>query len=168
MKFKFSYVNDFTRYIGIGVFGMIGVMAVNPVIVQASVTEKASIQVAQATSIEGNWRLANMTEPPFPTPMVPSTELTADFVGDRVSGTGGCNRFNGGFKTDGNQISVGPLASTFKACEESIMTQESRYLKALQAAKRYEVDSNGLQIFYQTDQGEGVLRFVRQSVQGLW
>ncbi|UBF30306.1 META domain-containing protein (plasmid) [Kovacikia minuta CCNUW1] len=126
------------------------------------------LQMAQSASIEGSWRLANMTEADLPTPMLPSTDLTADFTGDRVTGSGGCNRFNGGYKTQGEQLSIGPLASTFKACEESIMTQEARFLKALQAAQRYEVNDQGLQIFYTTDQGSGVLRFTSQAVQGLW
>jgi heat shock protein HslJ len=54
------------------------------------------------------------------------------------------------------------------ACQEAVMTQESNYLKALQSAQRYEVNKDGLQIFYKTDQGTGVLRFVSQTVQGLW
>jgi heat shock protein HslJ len=48
------------------------------------------------------------------------------------------------------------------------MTQEFKYLQALQGAQRYEVNNQGLQIFYKTDQGSGVLRFVSQSVRGLW
>jgi len=85
-----------------------------------------------------------------------------------VTGSGGCNRFNGGFKTKGNQLTINPLATTRKACEESLMTQESRFLKALQTAQRYEVNDQGLQIFYKTDQGSGVLRFTSQNVRGLW
>ena len=124
--------------------------------------------LAQTASIQGSWVLRNMTEPPFPTPMVPSTELTADFSNGRVTGTGGCNRFNGGYKTTGSQIKIGLLASTFMACEEGIMTQEGRYLKALQAATRFQVSGENLEIFYKTDEGEGVLRFSSKSVRGLW
>lgn len=143
-------------------------MAVNSVMASAT-----PLQLAQAASLTGNWRLANMTEADLPTPMLPSTDLTADFAGGRVSGTGGCNRFNGSYQAKSNQLSIGPLASTFKACEESLMSQESRYLKALQGAQRYEMKAQGLQIFYQTDQGSGVLRFVSQTangqnVRGLW
>jgi heat shock protein HslJ len=131
--------------------------------------EKMPLQIAQSSTLSGSWRLANMTESPFPTPMVPSTDLTADFSGGRISGTGGCNRFNGSYKIkENNQLSIGPLASTFKACEELLMTQESKYLKALQGAQRYELNNQGLQIFYKTDQGSGVLRFVSQNVRGLW
>jgi heat shock protein HslJ len=98
--------------------------------------------------------------------MVPpqTTELTADFSGDRISGSGGCNRFTGGFKTQGQQLSIGPLASTFMACEESVMTQETRYLTALQGAQRYEIDDQKqLTIVYQTEKTSGVLRFMAQA-----
>ncbi|MDX2241646.1 MAG: META domain-containing protein [Leptolyngbyaceae cyanobacterium bins.302] len=151
----------FSLAIGLG-----GIAGVNPALAQ-SLTE-TTLFMAQAASLQGSWRLANMTEPPFPTPMVPSTDLTAEFAGDRVAGSGGCNRFTGSFKTSGSKLTIGPLASTFKACEESVMTQEATFLKALQAAERYEIMPDGLQIFYKTDQGTGVLRFTAQSVPGLW
>ncbi|MEX0269649.1 META domain-containing protein [Leptolyngbyaceae cyanobacterium UHCC 1019] len=149
------------------IIGSIGVTTTSSVMAQDSL-EKMPRQIAQSSALTGSWRLANMTEPPFPTPMLPSTDITADFSGDRVTGSGGCNRFNGGFKTKGNQLTIDPLASTRKACEEGVMTQEARFLKALQTAQRYEVNDQGLQIFYKTEQGIGVLRFVSQTVRGLW
>ena len=150
------------------IVGIVEVTAANPVLAQRSL-EKMPLQMAQSSALTGSWRLANMTEPPFPTPMLPSTDITADFSGDRVTGSGGCNRFMGSYKTKGNnQLSISPLASTRKACEESLMTQESRFVKALQTAQRYEVNDQGLQIFYKTEQGTGVLRFTSQNVRGLW
>lgn len=74
----------------------------------------------------------------------------------------------GGYQTQGEQLSIGPLASTFMACEEPIANQEFKYLNALQAAQRYEVDQGQLTIFYQTEQESGVLRFTAQAVPGLW
>lgn len=146
--------------------GLLGSATIHPAIAHPS--PQATVLMAQSPTLQGNWRLANMTEPPFPTPMVPSTDQTIEFSGGRLSGSGGCNRFNGSYQTTGNQLKVGPLASTFKACEEGVMRQESTFLKALQAAERYEVDDNGLQIYYKTDQGTGVLRFTSQTVRGLW
>lgn len=110
-----------------------------------------------------------MAETALPTPMVPSDELTVDFAGDRVSGSGGCNRFMGGYEVKGKQLSIGTLASTRKACEQDKMGQESRYLTALQGAQRYEINDLGqLSIFYLTQQGSGVLRFTSRAVRGLW
>lgn len=48
------------------------------------------------------------------------------------------------------------------------MNQEFKFLKALQGAQRYEVNDDGLQIFYTTEEGSGVLRFVSQAITGLW
>lgn len=152
--------------------GVVGVAIASPAIAEHFPATTQPLQMAQSSSLTGNWRLANMTAPGSPMPMVPAPELTADFANGRISGSGGCNRFNGGYKTTGNQLSIGPLATTYKACEEAVMTQEFNYLKALQAAQRYEVNPDGLQIFYKTDQGTGVLRFVaqdiKQDVRGLW
>ena len=129
------------------------------------------ILMAQSKALAGSWRLANMTEGNMPTPMVPpqGVEPTAEFTDGRIFGSGGCNRFNGGYEVSGNQLSIGPLASTFMACEPAVMNQETKYLTALQGAERYEIDDQGqLTIFYQTEQGSGVLRFTSQTVRGLW
>lgn len=147
-----------------------GTVVALPVIAQ-QLSSDIPLQMAQTSSIAGNWRLANMTAGDLPTPMVPSAdiELTADFADGRITGSGGCNRFMGGYELDDDRLTVGPLASTFKACEEPIMNQEMLYLNALQGAQRYELDPQGnLTIVYQTEQGSGVLRFVPQTVRALW
>ena len=60
-----------------------------------------------------------------------------------VSGTGGCNTFNGEVTIDGSDLSVGPLASTQMACEEDISTQEAAFFTALQDVTSYTVDNEG-------------------------
>lgn len=147
--------------------GLLSSMAINPGIASPL---SENLLMAQTTSITGDWRLVSITESETPTPMLPpqTTELTASFADDRVSGSGGCNRFMGGYQTEGNQLSIGPLASTFRACEETVLNQEVRYLAALQGVQRYEVDDQGLALFYETEQGSGVLRFTAQTVRGLW
>lgn len=114
-----------------------------------------------------------MTVENSPMPMLPLQEKApiADFSDGRVSGSGGCNQFTGSYETKEGTLTVSPLASTFKACEESLMTQEQRFLTAMQDAKRYEVDQGQLTVFYENDQGSGVLRFVSQNnepVRALW
>ncbi|HMJ61436.1 MAG TPA: META domain-containing protein [Bryobacteraceae bacterium] len=56
----------------------------------------------------------------------------------KVSGKGSCNRFFGPAEVAGNTIKLGPLGATRMACPEAIMNQETKYLKALQAADRFE------------------------------
>lgn len=121
-------------------------------------------------SINGSWRLINMTAPGSPMPMLPLPQVpTADFAGDRLSGSGSCNRYTGDFSTSGSTLSVGPLATTFMSCEPAVMEQEQRFLTALQGAQRYEITDDGfLVISYQTEQGTGVLRFEAAGVRALW
>ncbi len=146
------------------IVGSVGVAIANPVIEQQS-SAKNSVFIAQSSAaIQGNWRLANMTQPGSPMPMLPTTEQTVEFSAGRISGAGGCNRFNGTYRTpQANQLSIGTLATTFMACEEAVTTQETRFLTALQAAQRYEVNRDGLQITYRTPQGSAVLRFTSQA-----
>jgi heat shock protein HslJ len=56
----------------------------------------------------------------------------------KVSGKGSCNRFFGPAEIAGNAIKLGPLGATRMACPEAVMNQETKYLKALQAADRFE------------------------------
>ena len=60
-----------------------------------------------------------------------------------VTGTGGCNTFNGEVTIDGSDMSVGPLASTQMACEEDISNQEAAFFTALQDVTSYTVDNEG-------------------------
>ncbi len=56
----------------------------------------------------------------------------------KVVGNGSCNRFFGAAEIEGKVIKLGPLGSTRMACSEAVMNQESKYLKALQAAESFE------------------------------
>jgi len=55
-----------------------------------------------------------------------------------VAGNGSCNRFFGPTEIKGDANKLGPLASSRMACPEAVMNQEAAYLKALQAAERFE------------------------------
>jgi heat shock protein HslJ len=68
------------------------------------------------------------------------TEVTLELLGDgTASGSGGCNRFNTSYETDGATISFGPVASTRMACEEDVMDQEAMVLGALESAATYAI-----------------------------
>jgi len=77
------------------------------------------------------------------------TTLTASFGKDgNISGNAGCNNYNGPYKVDGDQITIGPLASTMKMCSDpaGIMDQEAQYLAALQSAANYQIEGNVLEL----------------------
>lgn len=77
------------------------------------------------------------------------TSLTASFGGDdTLAGNAGCNQYSGQYTVDGDQITIGTLASTMMMCSDpaGIMDQETQYLAALQSAARYEIEGNVLQL----------------------
>ena len=49
----------------------------------------------------------------------------------RASGSGGCNRFTGGYRLEDNRLAFEPLATTRMACEPQLMRAEDDYLAAL-------------------------------------
>jgi len=51
--------------------------------------------------------------------------------GGNASGSGGCNRFAGGYALEDGRLSFEPLASTRMACEPALMQAESDFFAAL-------------------------------------
>jgi heat shock protein HslJ len=77
------------------------------------------------------------------------TTLSASFGTDgNLSGNSGCNQYNGAYKVDGDQITIGPLASTMMMCSdpEGVMDQEAQFLAALQSAASYQIEGNVLEL----------------------
>jgi heat shock protein HslJ len=77
------------------------------------------------------------------------TKLTAMFGKDgSLSGFGGCNEYNASYKATAPKISVGPVASTRKHCEEpaGVSEQETAYLAALETAATYRVEGSQLEL----------------------
>lgn len=70
--------------------------------------------------------------------------LTLDFSADRrIAGSGGCNRFGGGFSI-GEGLTIGPdLMSTMMACPEPVMATERRLMDWLPAVQRFDFDDSG-------------------------
>lgn len=86
--------------------------------------------------------------------------LTFPEVG-RAAGNGSCNRFFGPAEIDEDAIKLGPLASSRMACPEALMNQETKYLKALEAAERFEWKDPYLLIYCKGF--EKPLRFTRMQ-----
>lgn len=85
------------------------------------------------------------------------SQATLDFENGQASGQSGCNSFGGGFSVSGNALTIGQLASTLMACEESLMAQEAAFLQALSAAASYNIVDGKLQIV--NADGKTVLTF---------
>jgi heat shock protein HslJ len=107
---------------------------------------QASIGTA---ALRGSWEVTSIyTGSAVSSPVAGST-LTLEFTNDEVSGDGGCNSFSGAYTVRGTDaITIGPLASTLKACADPALdTQEQQYLAALQLAETYRVSGDTLTLF---------------------
>jgi heat shock protein HslJ len=105
---------------------------------------------AQPTSAPGSltrteWVLQDLTG----TPALDSVKATLAFPETGgAAGNASCNRFTGPVEVTGDTIKFGALASTRMACaDNAVSTQETEYLKALGAAKRFEWKDSTLLIY---------------------
>jgi heat shock protein HslJ len=81
--------------------------------------------------------------------LIAYSNVTLDFSAQgQVSGNSGCNTYSGAYKTNGDQLKVGQLASTRMFCDKpaGVMDQEQQYLAALQNAATYEITGSTLTI----------------------
>lgn len=60
-----------------------------------------------------------------------------------VSGTTGCNQYNGTYKLDGSSITISPLASTLMLCEGLVGAQETAFMAAFPKSTGWSVGSDG-------------------------
>ena len=77
------------------------------------------------------------------------TDLSLAFSSDgQVSGSAGCNTFNGSFTSEGKTISIGSLATTRRMCPRpaGVMEQEQQFLQALQSAATADFESDRLEL----------------------
>jgi putative lipoprotein len=99
-------------------------------------------------------RAANEAAPAEPTPIgkwlaesirssgvIDNLQSTIEIAADgKVAGKGGCNSFGGKAAIEGDKIGFGSLAATQMACPPAIMDQETKFLAALNDAKRWMID----------------------------
>lgn len=91
-----------------------------------------------------------------------STEIVdvgvdAEFDGESITGTSGCNRYNAPYEAGGDEISFGPIAGTQMACPEPQMGVETRYLQLLESVATFEVEGRAMSMA--DGEGTPVLQF---------
>ena len=80
--------------------------------------------------------------------VAPDTKAFVQFKsGGELAGQGGCNRFFGRYKTEGETIEIGPIGATRMACPEPVMAAEASFLAALEAARTWARDRTTLVLF---------------------
>lgn len=83
---------------------------------------------------------------------------TLRFEDGRVSGSTGCNQFQGSFEQKGAALSFGPLASTRRYCEESAEI-ETRFLAALDKVNAFRLARDKVRLLA----GDDVLATLRPT-----
>jgi putative lipoprotein len=107
------------------------------------------------------WVLESYGKPDKPVKVLPQAPITARFGGDgAISGSAGCNDYSGTHVAGGDELSIGPLAVTRKACLQPVNQQEQTYLDAFQAARTFTISTDGrLRVTYP----DGLLTFAAQA-----
>jgi heat shock protein HslJ len=82
---------------------------------------------------------------------------------NRISGSGGCNRFTGSFRLEANRhMKIGPLAATRMACFN--LSDETEFFKALDEVVSYQIRNNELTLLSPDNQVENKSILVFQSI----
>jgi heat shock protein HslJ len=100
---------------------------------------------APSNPLLGSWIVESYASAPTSvTVPLTDTELTAVFRFKTVSGSSGCNTYQGGYTTNGTIAAIGPLATTQKACADDVMAQEQSFLADLQGVGRVQRQNDQL------------------------
>ena len=119
--------------------------------------ERGALSLAELAG--QTWRLARFD---WNEPVAEAISITAEFDGDRISGTAGCNSYFGTIEAPTPYaLTLGPMGWTRKACPPSQMEAEDRYLKALQAATQFSFVLGRLSISYALNEEPRALIFER-------
>ncbi|HAX23942.1 MAG TPA: META domain-containing protein [Thermomicrobiales bacterium] len=109
------------------------------------VAEFATLKATELTRTK--WEAVGINNGEDAVISVDATTMTAVFAPDgTVSGSGGCNTFNSSYKRGADTLEIGVIAQTAMACDQGIMIQEQRFLKALEQSKTYELGNGTLDL----------------------
>lgn len=115
--------------------------------------------------LEGTtWTLTTIARPETQavSSTIAGTEVTLLLDGGTGSGSGGCNTYNGPYQAgEAQSLTIGPVASTKKMCEQDISDQEQAYFVALDQVATYAID--GDQLTLSNEAGEMLLQFTGAS-----
>ena len=112
----------------------------------STLSEVQPVVMAAAATLAGTgWILTELGGKPFASPEQHPTTMIFDAVGDRVSGSGGCNRYTGPYKQDADKLSFGALASTKMMCAN--ITSEDQFFAMLAKVVSYKRDGDWLTLY---------------------
>jgi heat shock protein HslJ len=107
--------------------------------VGCSDSENATPEPTFATLTGTTWRALSVAA----RSTVAGAEPTIAFEVDRVSGSGGCNRYGGPYTYVDGVLTFGEMSMTAIGCPEPIMAIENAFIRTLSAVKGSAIDSDG-------------------------
>jgi heat shock protein HslJ len=130
-----------------------GEMVFNAAKGSKTVTPKSSLQ-------ETNWKLTSWSLGKIVNRPLDKAQVTARFSRDRITGSTGCNQFQGNFSQTGQQLTIKNLIATERGCESPLMKQEASVLAALAGSQSLALNNKGqLNVAYTVPEGSGVMMF---------
>ncbi|MGH9935001.1 MAG: META domain-containing protein, partial [Blastocatellia bacterium] len=82
--------------------------------------------------------------------------LRLNSEGKVLQGSGGCNTMRGGYQLNGARLKFTQIATTRMACPDPYMSQESAFLKALEATDSFKLSGDKLELH---GDGKSLARF---------
>ena len=120
-------------------------------------TERSSEELSRISLADLNgtkWRLVDLNGDQEP--VLPDAEITMLLADGQISGSAGCNDYNGTVSSEADSPSsfvVGAIATTKKLCSEPVMNQEQAYLARLGKAVAWWFDGGRLALTYESPEG---------------
>jgi len=95
--------------------------------------------------------------------------VSLQFEQGRVSGSDGCNRFNGPYLSRGPSLTIGPpLAATQMACPPPVLRQAAKFNQALAATRFFRRDGANLRLLAADGSVRATLVAQSKSLAGSW
>jgi len=91
-----------------------------------------------------SWKLVDIGT----SPVVAGSTVTLAFESGQASGHSGCNSYGGAYQINGDKLKFEQMMSTLMTCvEQSLMEQESAYMRFLGDAQSFEIVDGQLHIY---------------------
>ena len=115
---------------------------------------------ASSASLTGTWQLVSYGSASNPTRADPDIDTAILFDVETLSGSVGCNQFNGGYALEEDRVIFGPLTSTEMGCIGAAGEQESAVYRLLAGTATFSLDGDMLTII--SEDGASVIVLVRK------
>lgn len=110
-------------------------------ILAAACTGSAGSSSQDTAALPGTaWTVTSVDAAPTDAAAPPTMTFAANGT---VSGTTGCNTYNGTYKLDGATIAIGQLSQTLMLCAGAVGEQETAFSAALQGATSWAIGADG-------------------------